>query len=225
MNILTLIPARSGSKRLPGKNKKLFGDKPLIMWTIDLAKQIPDGGDVLVSTDDPEIAEISNDAGVLAPWLRPASLATDDSSSADVAIHAVEWYEKEVGAIDGVILLQPTSPFRTLKTVISGIETFKENNSNSIVSVTPIEQLCKLKYVIRKGLLVPYQDILESEVNKNKSDLFEPNGLLYLISPSKLKKQKSFFGDNIAPLIVHRSRETIDIDTDWDFTVAQKFLI
>jgi CMP-N,N'-diacetyllegionaminic acid synthase len=95
MKILVLIPARGGSKRLPGKNIRLLGDRPLIVWTIDLAKNIPKICDILVSTDDIAIAEVASKAGALVPWLRPAELATDTATSVDVCLHALDWYEKE----------------------------------------------------------------------------------------------------------------------------------
>ena len=125
MKILALIPARGGSKRLPRKNVLPLGGKPLIVWSIDVAKDIPEICDILVSTDDSEIAEISKKAGALVPWLRPADLATDDSSSIDVVLHALNWYEREKQTIHGILLLQPTSPFRSQATKIKFIKIFK----------------------------------------------------------------------------------------------------
>ena len=113
MRILALIPARSGSKRVPDKNIRLLGGKPLIVWTIVMALGITGICDVLVSTDSIEIQTISSAAGAKVPWLRPDQIATDEASSVDVAIHALDWYEKECGEIGGLLLLQPTSPFRT----------------------------------------------------------------------------------------------------------------
>ena len=102
MKILALIAARGGSKRLPGKNIRLLGGKPLIVWSIDVARDIPEICDILVSTDSPAISEICKDAGIVVPWLRPVKLATDKASSVDVALHALEWYEAEKGEIDGL---------------------------------------------------------------------------------------------------------------------------
>ena len=99
MKILALITARKGSKRLPGKNNRLLGGKPLIIWSIDVAKGIPEICDVLVSTDDSEIAEISRNAGAFVPWLRPSNIATDNATSEEVALHAIDWYERELSLI------------------------------------------------------------------------------------------------------------------------------
>ena len=136
MRILALIPARGGSKRLPGKNIRILGSKPLIVWSIDVAKNIPEICDILVSTDDAVIASICKDAGALVPWLRPAELATDTSSSVDVAQHALDWYEKQKGTVDGILLLQPTSPFRTKESIHKGIEIFKEHGRKPVLAVS-----------------------------------------------------------------------------------------
>jgi CMP-N,N'-diacetyllegionaminic acid synthase len=133
MRILALIPARGRSKRLPGKNIRVLGDKPLIVWSIDVAKDIPEICDILVSTDDSAIASICTDAGALVPWLRPADLATDTASSVDVVLHALDWYETQKGKVDGILLLQPTSPFRTKETMHKGIELFQSKHQCSVL--------------------------------------------------------------------------------------------
>ena len=126
MRILALIPARAGSKRLPGKNIRRLGGKPLIFWSIDVVTGMSDIVDIMVSTDSPHIAEVAKNSGALVPWLRPDALASDTASSVDVAIHALDWYESEKGLVDGLLLLQPTSPFRTRETVSRGIKLFDE---------------------------------------------------------------------------------------------------
>lgn len=136
MKILALILGRGGSKRLPGKNIRLLGGKPLIVWSIDVAKYIPEICDILVSTDDPAIQAVSKESEALVPWLRPADLATDTSSSVDAALHALDWYEAENGAVDGILLLQPTSPFRTKETVRRGLALFKKNNHKTVLGIS-----------------------------------------------------------------------------------------
>ncbi len=129
MRILAVIPARGGSKRLPRKNIRPLGGIPLIFWSINAAKGISEICDILVSTDDPEIAEVTKNTGALVPWLRPRELATDTAQSVDVCLHALEWYEKEKGKVDGLMLLQPTSPFRTRGSILRGIELFDKNST------------------------------------------------------------------------------------------------
>ena len=135
MKILALIPARSGSKRLKDKNILDLGGKPLINWSIEQALGVASIFDVVVSTDSQKIAEISREAGASVPWLRPNNLSTDSTSTVDVAIHALNWYESQVSTVDGLLLLQPTSPFRSKETIEKAIDIFRISKQKSVVSV------------------------------------------------------------------------------------------
>ena len=140
MKILALIPARGGSKRLPKKNILPLGGKPLISWTIDAVQDIPEIVDILVSTDTDEIASVAKAAGALVPWLRPPALSTDTATSMDVCFHALDWYEGEYGAVDGLLLLQPTSPFRKRETIKKGIELFKSHyGERPVAAFSPVD--------------------------------------------------------------------------------------
>lgn len=221
--ILALIPARGGSKRLPGKNKRLLGGMPLVLWSISATRGIAEICDVMVSTDDPEIAQISADAGAMAPWLRPLELATDVATSVDVAIHALDWYEINKSPVDGLLLLQPTSPFRTRTTIQKAIDLFSENAGLPVVSVSPTHHHPMWTMKLAAGLLVPYLD--EHGLNMRSQDLptaFVVNGNIYLVTPSHLRDQRSFFGAKTVPLLLESQIESIDIDTDWDFAIAEK---
>jgi len=225
MRILALITARGGSKRLPGKNIRMLGGKPLIVWSIDVAKDIPEICDVLVSTDDPEIQMISTEAGASVPWLRPADLATDTAGSDDVALHAMEWYEREKGAIDALLLLQPTSPFRTNETVRKGIELFKRHDRQSVLGVSPVHDHPMWTFKLEGDYLVPF--IRDHGVRTRSQDLpsaYVINGSFYLIAPAELRRRRSFWGPTTIPLIMESPQETLDIDTEWDFRMAEYFL-
>ena len=130
MKILILITARAGSKRIAKKNKKLLGKKPLIFWTLKVAKKIENICDILVSTDDNEIAIFSKKNGALVPWLRPKKISSDKSSSAQAALHAIKWYENKLKKIDCLLLLQPTSPFRNVVRINNVIITVHFTNIN-----------------------------------------------------------------------------------------------
>lgn len=225
MRILAVIPARGGSKRLPGKNIRMLGDKPLIVWSIDAAKGIPEICDILVSTDSSEIAEICKKSGVLVPWLRPAELATDTASSVDVAIHALDWYESKYGTVDGLLLLQPTSPFRTKETICTGIALFAKHGHSSVVGVSPTRIHPLWTFKIEGGLLVPF--IPGTGLETRSQDLppaFVVNGSLYLSTPLKLRNKKTFLGVGSEALIMESAQETIDIDSKKDFQFAESFL-
>ena len=156
MRILALITARGGSKRLPGKNIRTLGGKPLIVWSIDVAKGISEVCDILVSTDDLDIADVCKEAGAYVPWLRPAELATDTASSVDAAIHSLDWYEAEKGYVDELLLLQPTSPFRTHATVQQGIELFGKHGHQPVLGVSPTHAHLMWMLKMEGDYLVPF---------------------------------------------------------------------
>lgn len=225
MKILALIPARGGSKRLPGKNIRVLGGKPLIVWSIDVAKDIPEICDILVTTDDPEIAAVCTAAGALVPWLRPAELATDAASSVDAALHALNWYEKERGSVDGVLLLQPTSPFRAKETVRRGIELFRQNGHVAVLGVSPTPAHPMWTLRMEGDSLVPFMP--DHEFGTRSQDLplaYVVNGSFYLIRPAELRAQGSFFATKMKALLVESSFEALDIDTAWDWLLAESAL-
>jgi CMP-N,N'-diacetyllegionaminic acid synthase len=222
MRILALITARGGSKRLPGKNVRPLGSKPLIVWSIDVAKGISEICDILVSTDDPDIADVCKEAGAYVPWLRPAELATDTASSVDAALHALDWYEAEKGPVDGLLLLQPTSPFRTRATVQQGIELFSKHGHKPVlgVSPTPAHPMWTLK--MEGDYLVPFMQ--EHGFGTRSQDLpqvYVVNGSFYLINPAELRSCHSFVGLKTIPLLIESPQEAVDIDTEWDFRIAE----
>jgi CMP-N,N'-diacetyllegionaminic acid synthase len=226
MTILALIPARGGSKRLPGKNIKLLGGKPLIEWSIDVAKNIDDICDILVSTDDECIADIAKNAGALVPWLRPAELSNETASSVDVAMHALDWFECEKGKIDGLLLLQPTSPFRTRKTLLRGLSLFKKDKNNrSVVGVSRAESHPMLCFSVEEDSMIPFIDGIEC--HSRSQDLppaYEVNGSFYLVSSNRFKATKSFYGNETIPLLIDSFEESIDIDTELDWKMAELIL-
>jgi CMP-N,N'-diacetyllegionaminic acid synthase len=225
LRILALITARGGSKRLPGKNLRLLGGNPLIVWSIDIAKNIPDICDILVSTDAPDIAEISRRAGALVPWLRPAELSTDTASSVDACLHALDWYETERGTVDGLLLLQPTSPFRSRETVLRGIDLFGNSQCRSVLGVSPAQSHPMWCVQIDGTSMRPFVE--GGGMNARSQDLpkaYAPNGALYLIDPRELRAQRAFCNDATVPLIIDEPSESIDIDTEWDWGLAEALL-
>lgn len=222
MRILALITARGGSKRVPGKNIRPLGGKPLIVWSIDVAKDIPEICDILVSADDEAIAAVCTEAGAYVPWLRPAELATDTASSVDVALHALDWYEAEKGAVDGILLLQPTSPFRNQKTVRRGIELFGKNGQQPVLGVSPTHAHPMWTLKMDGNYLVPF--MREHGLKTRSQDLpqaYVVNGSFYLISPAELRACRSFVGTKTIPLLIETPQEALDIDTEWDFKMAE----
>ena len=225
MRILVLIPARGGSKRIPDKNIRLLGGSPLITWSINVAKNVPEICDILVSTDSEEIAEISRNAGATVPWLRPSELATDSAPSTDVCLHALEWYENNNGKIDGLLLLQPTSPFRSRDSILRGIEIFRLNKHCSVIGVSEAESHPMWCFKIEEGNMRPF--IKGDGLYMRSQDLPSAcviNGSFYLISPKDLQEYRSFFKNDMVPLVIHALEECVDIDTQSDWKLAEEVL-
>ena len=225
MKILALIPARGGSKRLPRKNVKLLGGIPLINWSINATRGVSEICDVLVSTDDQETAEIAIKASALVPWLRPKELATDEASSVDVAIHALDWYESTKGIVDGILLLQPTSPFRTATTVKRGIALFENSDFKPVIGVTQSHDHPMWALKLQDGFLIPFIESKGLETRfQDLPKAFAVTGSFYLTSPINLRSNKSFFGEKTVPLTISSSKEILDIDSEWDFKLAKIIL-
>ena len=225
MKILALIAARGGSKRIPGKNIRPLGGRPLIVWSIDVARGIPEICDILVSTDAADIAKVARDAGALVPWMRPAELASDTAASVDVCLHALDWYEANIGKVDGLLLLQPTSPFRSRETVSRGIELFRTHQRRPVLGFSPATSHPMWCFYLDGETMRPFVD--GSAIHDRSQDLapaFVINGAFYLITPRDLRIQRSFLCDAMVPLIINRPEETIDIDTEWDWRMAQTML-
>ena len=223
MKILALIPARGGSKRVPGKNIKNLGGLPLIAWTLRAAHDSGVCAAVVVSTDDEAIAAVAREHGADVPGLRPAELATDTAGSVDVALQALDGYEAEHGPVDGLLLLQPTSPFRSADTIRRGAALFAENHGRQpVVSVSPAENHPAWCFRTTPGGMEPF--LGWDAINRRSQDL-EPawalNGALYLIAPTRLRQERSFLTPDTRPLVMDDPDEAIDIDTPEDWALAE----
>jgi N-acylneuraminate cytidylyltransferase len=225
MKLLALLPARGGSKRLPGKNVRFLGGKPLITWSLDVVKGLPEIADILVTTDDEQIAQIARAWGAMVPWLRPAALATDEATSADACIHALDWYESVHGPVDGILLLQPTSPFRGRANVIRGIDLFRSHQQRRVVAISPAESHPMWCFKLEGERALPF---IEGKGLQTRSQDLPPayvvNGALYLISPQDLRGSGSFYSPDMVPMTIENSAQSIDIDTERDWKVAEAIL-
>jgi CMP-N,N'-diacetyllegionaminic acid synthase len=220
-----VVAARGGSKRIPAKNLRELGRRPLVVWSIDVIKGFAEICDILVSTDDPAIAEISRKAGALVPWMRPEELSTDTASSIDVCLHAVDWYEAEKRPVDGLLLLQPTSPFRSRDSIIRGIDLFRNNDRKPVLGISPAASHPMWCYEIRQHKLRPFVGGTDSALrSQDLPPAYVINGAFYLIAPNDLRKSRSFISDDAVPLVMEDPREGIDIDSIWDWQMAESIL-
>lgn len=226
MKILGLVPARGGSKRLPGKNIKVLGDKPLIAWTVLAAKESAVLCDIIVSTDDFEIARVAQQYGASFLGVRPAHLSSDTASSVDVALYELDQYEATHGAVDALLLLQPTSPFRSSKTIKQSVEKFiAQGGKRPVVGLSRAS--CHPAWCFRciDETLDPF---LGWDSLAARSQDLEPawtiNGSIYVISPECLRATRKFLMPDAIPFLMSDLMESIDIDTESDWLDAERSL-
>ena len=216
MKIVALIPARANSKRIDRKNRRKLLGQPLIVWTIKTAKNVKEINDIYVSTDDEEIIKICKKFKLKVPWKRPKNLSSDTATSRDVILHFLNWYEKKISKIDGLLFLQPTSPFRKKSSIQKAIKLFKKNSNKAITSFSPLNKR-ELSYYF-------YLNKKTNNVTKSLDfiDLVKLNGSIFLTSPKNFRKFKSFPNSYILPLVQNSLEESIDIDTHEDWKLAEK---
>lgn len=229
--LLAIIPARGGSKRLPRKNARLLGSRPLIAWSINTALTAGVFCDVLLTTDDDELAEIGRTAGAFVPWLRPAELASDTASTGDVLKHALDWYEVERSQVDGVVLFQPTCPFRRAESVRGALQRFLDqpcaDDRRTVVSVSPSSvppEWC-FRMDATSGALQPV--LGWTELGKRSQDLqpaVQLNGSIYIASSATIRAGLPLVGPGSLAFLMSGSEESVDIDTEDDWRMAESFL-
>jgi CMP-N,N'-diacetyllegionaminic acid synthase len=224
MRILYLIPARKGSKGLPGKNTKLLGDKPLIEYSIEFAlNNLKNNDELCISSNDEAVLAVAKSKGISIPFIRPEELANDNASSHDVIIHAINHYEKLNQTFDAVLLLQPTSPFRIQDDFTHLINEYDDT----------IDMVVSVKLAKENPYFTLFEENYEGFLNKSKVGNFERrqdcpevyafNGSMYLINIKSIKKSRIADLKNIKKIIMPDER-SVDIDTLADWTLAEFYL-
>lgn len=225
-NTIALIPARGGSKRLPRKNILPLAGCPLIAWTIKAAQKCKYIDKVIVSTDDVEIAEVSQKFGAEIPFLRPAHLATDEASSFGVAEHLLKWLYEQQYNVETLCLLQPTSPLRNSTDLEDAFEWYIANAADAVVGV------CKAEHPPLWCNTLPadknMNNFLQSDVKGKRSqdlpDYYRINGALYIYNADQLLCKNEFFYNEKTFAYCMSNEHSIDIDTEFDFKVAEMLL-
>lgn len=219
--MLTVIPARGGSKGVPGKNIKRLGRQTLIEYTIRAALEA--GLQPIVSTDDQAIADVAIGAGARVPALRPAALATDEASSLDVILHALTNWAPEAQA---VCLLQPTSPFRTGEHLREALRQFERSECPAVVSVCPVEKPPRWMYhlSVDNHEMQPFlNDAKVITRRQDASPLYVLNGAIYLVQVPVLRATKSFVPEGTLGYVMS-VEDSVDIDTPLDWMLAETLL-
>ena len=217
MKILVVIPARGGSKGIPHKNIKPLAGKPLIHYTIDVARQIVADEDICVSTDDSEIIQCVEDYGLKVPFVRPEELATDTAGTYEVLLHALNFYEQQGNQYDVVLLLQNTSPFRTAKQVKEALALY-QSDIDMVVSVK--ECSANPYYCVFEENQEGYLNICKGDGNitrrQDAPKVYEYNGAIYAINPQSLKQMPlNKFSRRIKYVMDEQSSLDLDTMNDW----------
>ncbi|GER94597.1 acylneuraminate cytidylyltransferase family protein [hot springs metagenome] len=223
-SILAIIPARGGSKGLPRKNIKLLLGKPLIAWTIEQALNSKYIDRLIVSTEDEEIAEISQKYGAEIPFLRPKELAQDDTPTIDVIDHVIMKLNQQY---DITLLLEPTSPIRRKNDLDKAVEKFIDNYDifDSLVTLGEIhlENPIIVKR-IKNDFVRPF---IENDVKITRRQdypkAYFPYGVAYLAKTDFLLKNKTFYGDKTGYLIIERY-QCYEIDDIYDFIAVESIM-
>lgn len=226
-NVLTIIPARGGSKGIPRKNIKPLNGKPLIYYAIDTARAITSDENICVSTDDMEIKSVVEAYGLKVPFLRPDELATDTAGTYEVLLHALDFYEQQGKYYDIVLLLQTTSPFRKAEQVKEALELFRKTNDKDAMVVS-----------VKECPSNPYYDIFEEDHNGylqiSKGDgtiyrrqdapkVYEYNGAIYIVDAHTLKRTHMHKIPHRVKYVMD-AKSSFDLDTMQDWEMAEMML-
>ncbi len=226
--VLGMINARGGSKGVPRKNIRMLGDKPLIAWSIDVAKQVPAISRCIISTEDQEIADVAREYGGDIPFMRPAELATDTSIQLDTIIYNTKKMEEMLGHhVDAVVLMQPTQPFRTPEDVVGCIDLLFKTNADSVITIAPNKHHPFGLWQDKEngqGLRMFLEEGQAQQKGFNRQampDLYMRTGAVYVIRRDVLVDQGSLYGDHVEGYVVDHARSWINIDDEHDFKMAE----
>lgn len=215
---IVIIPARGGSKGLPGKNTKLLAGKPLIHYTINTARRVFQDNSIIVSTDSEEIRKCSEETGLKVHFLRPAELATDEAGMREVILHAMDFALQRGDLIEKIVLLQPTSPFRSADQIEKAMQLFRDD----------LDMVVSVKHTKDN----PYFTLMEDDGNgylkKSKQgnyfrrqdcpNVYSINGSIYVINANSIRQKNIGDFSAIVPLITDEVK-SVDIDSllDWQW--------
>lgn len=223
--MLAVIPARGGSKGVCGKNIKKLAGKPLVAYTIEAAINSSVFEKVIVSTDKKEIAEIAVSYGAEVPFLRPDDISGDLTSSDDVILHALSYYQQQGVEYEEVCKLQPTSPLRTSKHIQDAYQLLHERKADFLVSICACEHSPLWAGAIGDDLRLD-NFISEQAKRACRQDLptyYRLNGAIYMARTKCFYENRSFLGKNSVAYIMEQE-DSVDIDSLLDFQIAEVLL-
>lgn len=232
-NVLSIIPARGGSVRVPKKNIKLLNGKPLIAYAIEASKNSKYVNRIILSTDSDDIKKVANDYGAETPFTRPVDIS-EDVPTEDVAIHAIQWLkDNEQYNADIVVCLEPPSPFRTADHIDACVEKLLNDNSlDSALTINPVvkrpETMVRLN---DNGKISPYIDYFKSQgkallrfpATQVYERVYSPNGIVFSCRASTLFKFGSLVGVSCAGVDIGTD-DIFDLDYPDDFELCEMMM-
>ena len=225
-SILAIIPARGGSKGLPGKNIRPLCGKPLIGWSIEHAQRSKYVDEIFISTDSQEIADVAKQCGASCPELRPEYLARDTAPSSEFIIYTLNKFKKEGKQFDFFILLEPTSPLRDVEDVDKSIEMLVDNpEAESVMGVVRAED-SNPAFMVKigtDGLMIPFMGKAETMRRQDIPDAYYFEGTVYLSKCDTYIEKKAFYHDKTIPYIVPKWK-SFEIDDIIDFTIIEALM-
>ncbi len=218
LKILAVVPARGGSKGVPGKNIRLLGNKPLIGYTLKTAMSVGMIDDLIVSTDDNDISDVANRYGVEVLH-RPSEFATDNSSTESVIIHVLDKMSENGRNYDVVLVLEPTSPFRSIETIVQTIKLFSNKDVDSVLAVRETRE--NIGNIIG-NIFVPINPEAPRRRQLRKP-MYVESSTIYAVRTDYLLKYKTLVSSKWTPILVTEG-ESIDINIEHDFKIAESYI-
>ena len=223
---LGIIPARGGSKGVPRKNLRVLAGKPLIAWTIEAALS-SNLSRVVVSSDDDEIISFSRSYGDIAPFVRPAGLATDDAPTLPVAKHAIEYVEERDGQVGSVLVLQPTTPLRTAEDIDNSLELMTETECDCVLSVVNVGAYhpFRMKRIVAGDRIVNFidQGFEDMRPRQQLPPVYIREGSIYLAKRHLVMEENTLVGGDARVMVVDQD-DSVNIDTEQDFMRAETLM-
>lgn len=227
MQILGIIPARGGSKGVPGKNIKLLNGKPLLQYTAEIALESQYLTAVILSSDDTQIVKVAKSLGIQVPFLRPQELALDTTPTIDTIIQALQWYENQAILFDAVCLLQVTSPFRTVEFLDKAIEKFITSGCDSLVSVQKVPHEYNPHWTFELNsegnLRIATGEVQIINRRQELPDTYHRDGSIYITKTEVLLQKHSLYGKSIS-FIESPPEFYVNIDTLADWEKAEQMI-
>ena len=214
---IAIIPARGGSKRIPRKNIKRFAGRPMIAWSISAAMNTSIFDQIIVSTDDPEIAEIASVCGAEVPFVRPKNLSSDHAETTSVVVHAINWFKEAGKCPTEICCIYATAPFIRSADITASLHGLRKNKGCFVVSVTtyaaPIQRALK---ILKTGRAEMFNPDLFSSRSQDLEPAYHDAGQFYWGSCETWLSGRPLLGSHTVPVVLPRHRvQDIDTDEDW----------